>query len=107
MGHALVEDAQTEEDKFLIDSKVGQSKTNVGGRKCAADRNLLIYKLNDQCYRQARTKNDSNDGKYLKQNRSQSVHAVSYFTDAGRIEIHSIQFTGEKSKSANMRETLG
>ncbi|XP_044172336.1 uncharacterized protein LOC122956718 [Acropora millepora] len=34
MGHALVEDAQTEEDKFLIDSKVGQSKTDIGGRKC-------------------------------------------------------------------------
>ena len=105
MGHALVEDAQTEEDKFLIDSKVGQSKTNIGGRKCAADRNLL-RKLDEQCHRQARTQNDSNDRKYLEQNRSQSVHAVSYFTDAGRIEIHSIQCTGEKLKSANMRETL-
>lgn len=46
MGHALVEDAQTEEDKFLIDSKVCESKTDIAGRKCAADRNLL-YKLNE------------------------------------------------------------
>ena len=26
MGHTLAEDAQSEEDKFLIDSKVGHSK---------------------------------------------------------------------------------